>query len=80
MAATGPVTLPRRSDLAAEFRAVRDALSYYGTMGHETIHWSGAKHRLNRDLGGRFGHHAYAMEELVAELGIRIHRRDLGIR
>ena len=35
---------------------------------HNT-HWSGAKPRLNRELGKRFGDHAYAVEELVAELG-----------
>ena len=42
---------------------------YYAVLFHELTHWSGAAHRLNRDLGKRFGDHAYAMEELVAELG-----------
>jgi len=32
-------------------------------------HWSGAEHRLNRAYGKRFGDEAYAMEELIAELG-----------
>lgn len=32
-------------------------------------HWTGAKHRLDRDFGQRFGDKAYAFEELVAELG-----------
>jgi antirestriction protein ArdC len=32
-------------------------------------HWTGAAHRLNRQLANRFGSEAYAMEELVAELG-----------
>ena len=36
---------------------------------HEGIHWSGSKHRLNRDMSGRFGSKSYAREELVAELG-----------
>jgi len=31
-------------------------------------HWSGAAHRLNRDLSGSFGSSAYAREELVAEM------------
>lgn len=43
--------------------------TYYSTLFHELTHWSGAPHRLNRDLGGRFGTGAYAAEELVAELG-----------
>lgn len=42
---------------------------YYSTLFHELCHWSGAEHRLNRDLSGRFGTDAYAVEELVAELG-----------
>jgi antirestriction protein ArdC len=52
-----------------KFEQFRDALSYYSVLGHETVHWTGAKHRLDRDLGGRFGTDSYAMEELVAELG-----------
>jgi antirestriction protein ArdC len=32
-------------------------------------HWSGAKHRLDRDLTRHFASDAYAMEQLVAELG-----------
>jgi antirestriction protein ArdC len=37
---------------------------------HELTHWVGAKHRLDRDLTGRFGSASYAAEELVAELGV----------
>ena len=48
--------------------AFRDAASYYATAFHELGHWTGAKHRLNRDLGGKFGASKYAFEELVAEL------------
>ena len=43
--------------------------SWYGVLFHELVHWSGAEHRLARDLYNRFGSDAYAMEELVAELG-----------
>lgn len=39
------------------------------TACHETVHWSGAKGRLNRDLSGRFGSESYAFEELVADIG-----------
>jgi antirestriction protein ArdC len=43
--------------------------SYYATGLHELVHWSGHPDRLNRVLSRRFGDEAYAMEELVAELG-----------
>jgi Zincin-like metallopeptidase len=42
--------------------------AWYATALHETAHWSGAKHRLNRDFGKRFGDQAYIAEELVAEI------------
>lgn len=42
---------------------------YYAVLFHELTHWSGVEHRLNRELGKRFGDHAYAMGELIAELG-----------
>jgi len=42
---------------------------YYATAFHELAHWTGAKHRLDRQLDkGRFGNPAYAFEELVAEI------------
>jgi antirestriction protein ArdC len=53
--------------------------AFYSTLCHELVHWSGAKHRLNRDLANRFGSEAYAMEELVAELGAAFLCGDLGI-
>lgn len=43
--------------------------AYESTRLHELTHWSGAEHRLDRKFGERFGDHAYAFEELVAELG-----------
>ena len=43
--------------------------SYYSTIFHELVHWTGHWMRLDRNLSGRFGDHDYAMEELVAELG-----------
>jgi antirestriction protein ArdC len=42
---------------------------FYSTMLHELVHWSGAKHRLDRTKGKKFGDQAYAAEELVAEFG-----------
>ena len=43
--------------------------SCYATLVHELTHWTGAKHRLDREFGKRFGDQAYAAEELVAEIG-----------
>ncbi len=45
-----------------------DSTAYYATTAHEHAHWTGHKSRLNRDLTGRYGTSAYAVEELVAEL------------
>lgn len=43
--------------------------SYYSTVFHELVHWTGHYTRLARNLSSRFGTRDYAMEELVAELG-----------
>lgn len=53
--------------------------SYYAVLLHELTHWSGAEKRLNRNLRNRFGDEAYAMEELVAELGAAFLCAELGI-
>lgn len=52
---------------------------YYATLVHELIHWSGARARLNREMGKRFGDRAYAAEELVAEIGAAFLCTELGI-
>jgi antirestriction protein ArdC len=46
---------------------------------HELTHWTGHETRCNRQLGKRFGDGAYAMEELVAELGAAFLCADLQI-
>jgi antirestriction protein ArdC len=43
-------------------------VAYKATLLHEAGHATGAKHRLDREFGGRFGDERYAFEELVAEL------------
>ncbi|MBH5372266.1 hypothetical protein HZZ16_30020 [Bradyrhizobium sp. CNPSo 4016] len=53
--------------------------AYYSTLLHELTHWTGPAHRCDRDLSGRFGSQAYAMEELVAELGAAFLCAELGI-
>ena len=70
--ATDTIHLPTRT-------AFRTPTGYAGTLAHELVHWTGAPHRLARDLTGRFGARAYAAEELVAELGAAFVLADLGI-
>jgi antirestriction protein ArdC len=41
--------------------------------------WPAPANRCGRDLSGRFGSEAYAMEELVAELGAAFLCAELGI-
>jgi len=48
--------------------AFRTPEGYAATLLHELSHASGHKSRLDRDLSGRFGNHAYAIEELIADL------------
>jgi antirestriction protein ArdC len=66
------ITMPAVSLFESEPR-------YYATLLHELVHWSGAPHRLGRDLSGRFGTYQYAAEELVAELGAAFLCAHLGI-
>ena len=55
------------------------AETYYSTLLHELSHWTGHETRCNRQLGKRFGDDAYAIEELVAELGAAFLCADLRI-
>lgn len=55
------------------------AEAFDATRLHELIHWSGAKPRLDREFGKRFGDQAYAFEELVAELGAAYLCAELGV-
>jgi antirestriction protein ArdC len=59
----------------AQFNTADD---FYTTSFHELTHWTGAKHRLDRDFSGRFGTQAYAAEELVAELGAAFINAEFG--
>jgi len=51
------------------FNQFPDCVNYYSTLAHETTHWTSHPSRCDRQLGKRFGDSAYAMEELIAELG-----------
>ena len=67
------IQLPNKS-------AFTNECNYYATAMHELVHWSGAKHRLDRELKGRYASPDYAFEELVAELGASFLCQDLGIQ
>jgi antirestriction protein ArdC len=55
-----------------------DATGAYTTAFHELAHWTGHPSRLDREsLGERFGSHAYAAEELIAELAAAYVAADL---
>lgn len=61
------------------FGQFRDAASFIGVWTHELGHASGARHRLDRDLSGRFGSAAYAAEECAVEILSGLILADLGI-
>ncbi len=54
-------------------------IDWHRTALHELGHWSGAAHRLGRDLSGGFGSAKYAREELVAEMCAAFCCATLGI-
>jgi antirestriction protein ArdC len=45
---------------------------YAAMLDHEAVHATMAAHRVGRDMGKKFSQHAYAAEELVAEIGASI--------
>jgi antirestriction protein ArdC len=53
--------------------------TYYATLLHEIVHWTGHPTRLKREVGAKFGDQAYAFEELVAEIGSAYLSADLGL-
>ena len=57
----------------------KDGATYAGVLLHETIHATGAPHRLDRRLSEAFSDTRYAHEELVAELGSAMAGALLGI-
>jgi antirestriction protein ArdC len=76
--ATDVIRMPERRRFTGT-ETTTAAESFYSTLCHELVHWSGVKHRLDRDMSGRFGTESYAVEELVAELGAAFLCGDLGI-
>lgn len=51
----------------------------HATLAHELAHWTGHPTRLDRDLTGRFGDDAYAVEELIAEMSAAFTCAEVGI-
>lgn len=60
-------------------QAYFEPVNWHRTALHELGHWSGAAHRLARDLSGSFGSKKYAQEELVAEMTAAFLCASLGI-
>jgi antirestriction protein ArdC len=60
-------------------QAFYEPINWTRTVCHEHIHYTGAAHRLNRDLSGSFGSAKYATEELVGEVGAAMLCAALGI-
>jgi antirestriction protein ArdC len=56
-----------------------ETINWHRTAFHELGHWTGAKHRLGRDMSGSFGSKSYAREELVAEMAGAFICASLGI-
>lgn len=59
--------------------AFRSPEGQAATALHELSHWTGASHRLNRDLTGSFGTQAYSREELRAEISSALLGTILGL-
>jgi antirestriction protein ArdC len=70
------VQMPERERFAGSATSTPTE-TYYATLLHELTHWTGHESRLARDLSGRFGNEAYAMEEPAAELGAAFLCADL---
>ncbi|MAK82392.1 zincin-like metallopeptidase domain-containing protein [Phenylobacterium sp.] len=75
---TDSIQLPERHAFVGSATSTPQE-AYYSTLLHELTHWTAPEHRCDRTLGKRFGDDAYAMEELVAELGAAFLCADLGI-
>ena len=57
-----------------------DQTAFDATLAHELTHWTSNKKRCDRKLGIRFGDDAYAMEELIAEIGSAFLCAQMGIQ
>jgi antirestriction protein ArdC len=60
-------------------RAFATQEQYFAVLLHELTHWTGHETRCHRALRNRFGDEAYAVEELIAELGAAFACASLGV-
>lgn len=75
---TDEIQLPPMADFTGTPTSTAQE-AYYSTLLHELTHWTSHTTRCDRQLGKRFGDDAYAMEELVAELGAAFLCAELGV-
>lgn len=72
--------IPSKDVIGMPPLAAFDSADHYAaTLNHEAVHATGAAHRVGRDMGQRFGAHALAAEELVAEIGASFLGAHLGL-
>ena len=72
------IGMPPKEDFKGDKENTKEQ-HYYSTLLHELTHWTGHPSRCDRNLGNRFGSQAYAMEELIAEIGSALLCSHLGI-
>ena len=72
------IGMPPKEDFKSDKENTKEQY-YYSTLLHELTHWTGHSSRCKRDLKNRFGSKAYAMEELVAEIGSAFLCSHLGV-
>lgn len=75
---TDEITMPEETSFVGTATMDRD-LGYMSVLAHELGHFSGASHRLNRQLGNRFGSQAHAAEEVIAEMTAAFVCAELGL-
>lgn len=75
---TDEITMPEEGLFTGTDTMTRDE-AYYAVLLHEATHATGHETRCDRKLTSRFKNHAYAAEELVAEIGSAFLCAELGI-
>ncbi|MDV3002456.1 MAG: DNA primase TraC (plasmid) [Chroococcopsis gigantea SAG 12.99] len=72
--------LPEKDTIAMpKFECFTSPATYYATYIHELVHWTGHPTRCDRPLANKFGSHAYAFEEMIAEIGAAMVCNELGV-
>jgi antirestriction protein ArdC len=61
-------------------QAFFEPINWHRTACHELAHWTGAGHRLARDMSGSFGSKTYAQEELERSAALTCARRSESYR